>query len=312
MKQESLKPTIVYIGSYGRSGSTLLDRLLGEIPGVLSLGEVRHIWRRAFRENQWVSGGVPFRDCPFWNEVVARAFGGHEEVELDRVDILRQKLDRLRSIPRLRSRRPPRSLDAPLQEFGDLLERLYGAVSEVSGCRILVDSSKHPCYAHLLRATGRFDLKLIHLIRDPRATAYSWQRTRERPEIHWKTEHMPRFNPAVSALHWSAANYLLEQLAKDMGDQACRIRYDSMVAAPAESIRSLWAALGLPLPDLGFIKGCEATLSEGRTLAGNPFRFKTGAVQIRPDDEWRSAMPPAQRKIVEWITALPRKKYGYG
>lgn len=306
------KPTIIYIGSYGRSGSTLLDRLLGEIPGVISLGEVRHIWKRAFRENQWVSGGVPFRECPFWQQVIEEAFGGCDALDLDRIDALRQTLDRLRSIPRLRRRdQQPEAFIAQLDEFGLLLERLYRSVQTISRCPILVDSSKHPCYAHLLHATGRFQLKLIHLVRDPRASAFSWQRKRARPEIHWQKEEMPRFNPAVSALHWSAANYLLRQLSRDLADHAVRLRYEDLVAAPAPSLASIWQQLHLPPPDLGFIDGDQATLSTGYTIAGNPFRFKTGTLSIRPDDEWKTAMAPAHRKIVEIITALPRRKFGY-
>ena len=32
---------VLFIGGYGRSGSTLLDRLLGQIDGFVSVGEVR-------------------------------------------------------------------------------------------------------------------------------------------------------------------------------------------------------------------------------------------------------------------------------
>ncbi|WP_420910932.1 sulfotransferase [Thermus thermophilus] len=41
MSQEKVK--VVFIGGYGRSGSTLLDRMLGQVEGFVSVGELRHI-----------------------------------------------------------------------------------------------------------------------------------------------------------------------------------------------------------------------------------------------------------------------------
>src|SRR6266542_1121845 len=37
-------PTVLFIGGYSRSGSTLLDLLLGQLPGFFSSGELAYIW----------------------------------------------------------------------------------------------------------------------------------------------------------------------------------------------------------------------------------------------------------------------------
>ena len=37
-------PTVLYVGGYGRSGSTVLDRVLGALPDAVSVGEIRSIW----------------------------------------------------------------------------------------------------------------------------------------------------------------------------------------------------------------------------------------------------------------------------
>src|SRR5438874_2616741 len=36
---------LLYVGGCGRSGSTLLDRMLGQVPNVCSLGEIGHLWK---------------------------------------------------------------------------------------------------------------------------------------------------------------------------------------------------------------------------------------------------------------------------
>jgi hypothetical protein len=50
-------------------------------------------------------------------------------------------------------------------------------------------------------------------------------------------------------------------------------------------------------------------LQVDHTVSGNPMRFTTGPVQIRPDDRWRSAMARRRRVIVGVLTAPLR--FGY-
>ena len=39
-------PRVVYLGGLGRSGTTLLERLLAARPGVCAAGETVHLWQR--------------------------------------------------------------------------------------------------------------------------------------------------------------------------------------------------------------------------------------------------------------------------
>jgi len=57
---------VLYIGGWGRSGSTLLDLILGQAPGLFSAGEVREIWQSGLAENRLCGCERPFRDCSFW------------------------------------------------------------------------------------------------------------------------------------------------------------------------------------------------------------------------------------------------------
>src|SRR3989442_14068903 len=67
---------VLYIGGWGRSGSTLLDRMLGQVPGFFSLGEVREIWQSGLTENRPCGCGAPFPDCVLWTAVRQEAYGG--------------------------------------------------------------------------------------------------------------------------------------------------------------------------------------------------------------------------------------------
>ena len=64
---------VLYIGGWGRSGSTLLDRLLGQAEGSFSVGEMRDLWLRGVLENRRCGCGEPFDSCPFWTRGRSRS-----------------------------------------------------------------------------------------------------------------------------------------------------------------------------------------------------------------------------------------------
>ena len=67
----SEKIRILYVSGAGRSGSTLLELMLGQINGFTAAGELRHFWERGVLKNQLCSCGRHFDDCSFWQEVAA-------------------------------------------------------------------------------------------------------------------------------------------------------------------------------------------------------------------------------------------------
>jgi hypothetical protein len=58
-----------------RSGSTLIDMLLGNTPALFSGGELRWIWERGYLKKQPCLCGEPIQGCEFWSQLMARAFG---------------------------------------------------------------------------------------------------------------------------------------------------------------------------------------------------------------------------------------------
>ncbi|MER7211007.1 sulfotransferase [Streptosporangium sp. NPDC000239] len=299
---------VVFLGGLGRSGTTLLERLLGEVPGIAPLGEVAHLWTRGVLANEDCGCARPFGTCPFWREVGARAFGGWSEDLAERVVTLGLRVDRTRRIPALarflaggRSSRRP----AALGEYVAAHRRLYDAASEVAGCPVVVDSSKHASLAFCLAASG-VDVHVVHVVRDPRAVAHSWHRRVIRPE---SGSPMTRWSPGRTSVHWLAQNLGIELLARG-GVPVTRVRYEDLVRAPAETLGHLAARIGLPV-GLDFLTGEKALLSRAHTVAGNPMRFAVGPIGLVPDDAWRTAAPVLHRSLVTALTWPLMIKYGY-
>src|SRR5215472_6776033 len=63
---------IIYIGGFGRSGSTLLGRRLGEAGNAVPVGELFYVWRVCVINNLRCGCGPPFDQCDFWLSVQHR------------------------------------------------------------------------------------------------------------------------------------------------------------------------------------------------------------------------------------------------
>lgn len=303
---------VLYIGGYSRSGSTLLLRLLGQLEGFVGVGEVWDIWRRSFIENQLCGCGRPFSACEFWQAVIDAAYGGFAQVDVDAMQALRRSVQSNRHIPllalpSLRTAGYQKNLDI----YTGALGKLYRGLHEVSGGKIIVDSSKVPPYAFLLGQVAGVDLNIVHLVRDSRATAYSWQRKKARPEIHWKKAYMDQYSPVRSALEWNVMNWLLH-VQKDNCASYTRIRYEELVHEPRQAIVRIATNLGDIHPDTQYFEnGHTVRLGVDHTLSGNPNRFQQGEVKIRIDDEWQEKMTPGEKRLVTVLTWPLLRKYGY-
>src|SRR4051794_6483600 len=193
---------VLYIAGFPRSGSTLLERILGSEADFFSCGEVRRIWERGFLANELCSCGEPFLSCPFWTEVIDRAFGGPAEVDVQGMAAAIDGAQNRSARWALVARRSLRRAGTRRGLFDQVLPTLYRAIADVSGRATLVDSSKDSTYGLILATTPAIDVEVIHLVRDSRAVAYSWQRRRRRPEIVDREEFMPLIRPSGTAVGW--------------------------------------------------------------------------------------------------------------
>ena len=305
---------VLYVGGLGRSGSTLIERLIGQLPGVCAVGELVHLWDRGITEDERCGCGEPFRQCPFWLQVGKAAFDGWDEVDVSRVAALRAQVDRNRFIPALARRHVSPEMRRLLTEYTSYYARLYAAVVQVSGCDLVVDSSKHPSLAHCLRWQPDVDLRVLHLVRDPRAVAYSWGRQVLRPDTD-RQSYMTRYSPATAAKQWNLQNAALHLLPR-CGVPTMRLRYEDFTAEPELALRQIASFAGRPARDSYPFLTVDGTswgahLGGGHSVSGNPMRFTAGQVPISRDERWRTHMPRAQQRAVAALTLPLLAGYGY-
>ncbi|MBM6402711.1 hypothetical protein JQN72_00435 [Phycicoccus sp. CSK15P-2] len=303
---------VVYVGGMGRSGSTLLERALAQLPGVCGIGETVYMWQRGVVNDERCGCGVAFSRCPFWTEVGERAFGGWANVDTDHVAALRRKADDVKHVPGLLLGVHTASWHRAAAEYVSYYERLYAAVREVSGCDVVVDSSKVTSLAYLLARSPRVDLSLVHILRDPRAVAYSWTKVVRRPEVTDSEAYMPRYSPTYMGALYSGHHVLLEAL-RLRGVPTLNLRYEDFADAPEVAVRRTAAFAHLEY-DRDAVFGADdrtLRLETVHTASGNPSRFRTGAVDVRRDDSWTERMPLRQKAVVSALTSPLLAAYRY-
>ena len=188
---------LVYIGGYGHSGSTLLEYLLTGCAELVACGEVASVIRDRLKKQQCTCGRRS-EACPIWSQVL--------------------------------------SSDAPLAEKTH--EALTLALLARAGKRydLMVDSTKtalgHALAPFRLRRALGADFLLVHLVRDPRAVAWSAIKKTERRNM---IVNRPLYCARV-ALAWSAANLACETFGRFYPTQYLRLRYEDFVAAPRETL----------------------------------------------------------------------------
>ncbi len=294
----------VYIAGTGRNGSTLLGMLLLSDPRVFFAGELTHIWKRGFEQNQLCSCGHPFLCCEFWRAVVKDCFGDDCDAKVAEAARNRERISSFRNLARLKFGAAYRAnyVDQYCETYRDLL----ASIARVSGCQTIVDSSKYPTdMAALIQ--GGVPLQVVHLVRDCRAVVYSWRTSKRRPEIHWKNEDMPRYGPVQTAVAWRTFNSLIEQIGLPSREAYRVLRYEDLVTDTATHCEQLFRWIGIDNP----VEESGIALSD-HSISGNPCRFNSGSLKVASDERWRKNFSRWERFIVNIVCRSMQKRYGYG
>ena len=313
---------ILYIGGSTRTGSTLLDSLLGSFPGVFSGGELTFFWRYGMQEGGRCSCGVAVVDCPVWSEVLQRVFAGGM-VNPERMVELRNRFWSihlpLMAVPALRRRGL-----AKLEEYPRVLERLYHSIAETTDARLIVDSSKEPHYSYILREATDLDVYFLHLVRDPRAVGSSWLRARPELGFGEDTElarlgpqrpsgyhHAERRSPLQTSAYYDVSNVASEMLWKS-DERYAFLRYEDFVERPTEALESISEFVGVDL-DVGSVLDANNSFERPslHSAWGNPNRFEQGRTVLESDDAWTTRLSKPNRAVITALTIPLMARYGY-
>ena len=311
------KINLVYVASIGRSGSTLLESMLGSHSQMTTIGEV-HLWPHEILDGGVLrcGSGKYVQNDPFWIEMRRRVAPLVQPSP--RLHFFREKHNLGRSIRLERLRefgRDPLSPEvaAQVEVYGrnnyTLFKTFLDLIEETSGRRPawVVDASKDLYRLLWLARSGRFNLKVLHVVRNPRGFAYSitkrWIHSGE------PRSDLFRFLQTVRhSLAWTVQNHLIATLLSNHvpAPDTMRVRYEELASQPHETFQQICSMLGC---DYESEAVDDFRRGNAYTIGGNPMRYEQRGIKL--DEKWRTQLPRSSRLIVDLVTSPTRTHFGY-
>jgi sulfotransferase family protein len=301
---------VLYIVGCGRSGSTILDTILGNHPDVESVGEASHVARDAWRGDGYCACGDLGSQCAFWKDVERRWKDRVGQVNVaDYVKCIRE-VETGHSGPRGLLRQV-RWNNLRLWNYGRLTGEMLGAIRDASGKKWIVDSSKGASRALALAMIPGVHLRLIHLVRDCRGVAWSRKKQLQRDAKAGVYRDDPGMKVWRTAMVWNAGNMRASWVCRQLPERySIRVRYEDLVSDPAGELQRIGQLTGLNFGEVAHKVTCGTPLSVGHTVAGNRLRM-SGSVRLRPDVEWVDKLSAWDRFTCWAISGWLSRRYGY-
>lgn len=298
------KVKVLYIAGFERSGSTIVNRVLGQIDGFVAWGELRDIWQHGIIENRSCTCGALFGECSTWTKILEEAYGGIDRVNAREMTELLQKT-RASVLPHYFKTSPKSFMRNGTKKYLKSLEQLYKAIQKTTGSKVIVDSTKASWYGYVLSTLPTIDLYVVHIVRDPRGVCHSLQRRKSKgePLCQW-------YNPIHASLSWNLKNYAVEMLLNRLPRRYMRVSYEDFVRNPKSVVESVLDLLQESVAKLPFKDNSTVDMKVDHIFAGSPSsRSKTGAVELCLDKRWKKEMKSMDKAIVTSLTLPLLKRY---
>ena len=298
---------VIYILSNGRSGSTLLDLLLGTHPDIWTLGEAQILpWE--LKENRLPCGcGANVNSCEFWQAILPQIPLGESDcpIEYFRESHTVGRAIRWAHVYDIIRHKSSGRWHAGVAAYGAINANYFSLVKSAAERQInrpiswLVDASKDIYRLFWLQQSGHFDLRIIHLTKDPRAFVYSMTKVSPYDTGQKRFRFTGR---------WIFENALHSRLCADpaLSNKVYQLRYENLAKRPSKTMDRLgkW----LEVDPAGFsIK--EFRQRKNHAIAGNLMRWRTA--EIRLDDTWRRNLSPTQQKVIWAMSGILARTYQY-
>jgi hypothetical protein len=334
---------VVKLTGLGRSGSTILDVVLGTHPQIESVGEVGNIVRNGWISRESLRGipkdrlrvpictcgkrldvlyvDTPEEACPFWSSVRREWVERTDRDSIESYPKLQNDFELKRRWPRLlyEKRRP----SAPFRSYARLTRTFFESIRAVSGKPIIVDSSMVPVRALAFGMIPGIDLYVIHLVRDGRGVVTSHRKSFEKDlqagimwdhkgHPMWKTIVRRRVLYLVSVVRWTVLNLASEWVCTQLGpERTMRLRYEDFVADPKAALERIGSLIELDLTKVAHAASSGKPMQAGHNIGGNRTK-KSGTITLRPDaEEWRSALSPTEQRLSWMLMGWLMRRYGY-
>jgi hypothetical protein len=319
---------LIYILAASHSGSTLLAMLLGTHPEIITVGELK-LTSLGNVEQYLCSCKKQIKKCPFWSDVVQEMarrgyrfdFSNlgtdfHSEMSsyvkwllrpLHRGPILEWARDSaLTFSPTWRARFPR------IQELNSVL---IESICNLTGKKVIVDSSKVGLRLKFLLRNPALDVKVIRLIRDGRAVAMTYTdpagfADASDPDLRGGgmggDRESDRLTMVRAAREWKRSNEEAEAVLKNLDpSQWIEVCYETLCAETDITLRKLFKFIGVN-PDHKLI----SFRNTSHHIVGNGMRLDS-TDEIKLDERWRESLTKSELEAFNLVAGKLNHRLGY-
>ncbi|MDZ4767395.1 MAG: hypothetical protein SGI73_22880 [Chloroflexota bacterium] len=301
------KMKILFIGGTGRSGSTILGRVLNEAEGCFFVGELDRVWGQLVTQRNCVCG-KPYSECEVWAPIFQHAFGGVQEDIAIKMMEFQRRLSK--EFLQMVFRPAQWARQAWVREYIDMTERLYLAVRDVTGCRLLIDSSKGGSYNHFLSRIPSLSVYCLHLMRDPRGVVNTYNE-------FWRPRKREGFLKVVvpTLLGWDKAQILMEGWGRFLRGSAkyMQMRYEDFVAQPQAHARTIFDFADEPqlAATLPFKNERIISLHLAHITGGNAGSNRVGDIELKLSERYHTRLSRRDKFAAVALTFPVMIRHGY-
>lgn len=298
----SKKIKLIYISSNGRSGSTLLDMLIGIHSKCFTLGEFQVLPIDYLYNTQPCGCNRRVDSCDFWADIIEqnkniiingtiskfRNFGYGKVLRWNELQEIYLNINK--------------SDFNLIKKYGQenflVLKSVFEKVKKSKDVYYLVDASKDPYRLKWLAQSGYFDLNVLHIIKDPMAFVYSMIKEE-------KSFIKKMYLTLRMSIRWVIENLIIVKVAnKYIGKRKyLKIKYEKLASDHTVQLQSIF----------NFLKIYDHSISDNRfrhynhAISGNKMRNENNSIYL--DEKWKKEMGIFFKFICNITTILFRKIY---
>ena len=287
------KLNLIYVASNGRSGSTLLEILVGKHPQCCTVGELQMLPNN-LKYDTLCGCGSKVSSCELWSQVY-----------LENKSLLDSG-----SIAKFRNRNAGKVI-----RIGEIIDVMFNKSSnqekysaygqdnfqvlttvskkiDLENMTYFIDSSKDPYRLKWLALSGYFNIYVLHIIKEPQAMVYSFAKGRDSwlKTIYWTIR---------MSLRWVIENIIIKKFSQIYvcKENVLKVKYEVFAQNPDDEMDRIFKFLSLGRANVT----SDAFEYEDHGISGNAMRFKSK--EIRLDKKWEKDMGLISKLIVLIITA---------
>jgi hypothetical protein len=284
---ESMKQ-IIYIAGYGRSGSTLLDIILGDHPRAISLGETVRIIEDYLNPDSTCSCGVRLNECSFWSKIINRIYPAQTEEELIKIKENQRTIESKFGLFRIVGP----FYSSAKERYTFLINDFFNTVFDESHKDVVIDSSKSAYgaawRAYALSKYCKYPIKIIHLTRDGKSVVASKLRGDNR-KLRMGINHVQSMAALRGIIGWNIANLIMgitKILVKK--DSYLFIQYERFIHEPQKVLREIESFTGLSYEEAEKKIINNEPFEIGHLIGGNRITNQKNIVLRRTDNSQSS------------------------